>query len=79
MGNRDLPQLNQAEVIKIFIKLGCQELPARRGNGSHRIVRPPNGGRPLTIPAGQVKRALLGQQIRQAGFTIEQFCDVWRS
>lgn len=79
MGNKDLPQLRQADVIKVFIQLGCVELGHKRGNGSHRLVRPPSGGRPLTIPSGQVKRTLLGQQIKQAGFTNEQFVEAWRN
>lgn len=77
MGNRDLPQLTQAEAVKVLCRLGCVKLQ-RRGKGSHVVLRPPANGRSLTIPAGTVKRSLLGQQIKQAGFTNEEFIAVWR-
>jgi predicted RNA binding protein YcfA (HicA-like mRNA interferase family) len=78
VGNRDLPQLSQAEVVKLLCRLGCVELKGR-GKGSHVVLRPPGNGRSLTIPKGTVKRSLLGQQIKQAGLTNEQFIEAWRA
>ena len=52
-----------------FVRLGGRE---RKGKGSHRVVKMPNG-RNLSIPSGIVKVGLLKNTIRNADCTDEEF------
>ena len=64
-----LRSIKQPAAIASFCSLGGVE---RKGKGSHRIVKMPNG-RALSIPAGTLKVGLLLNLIRVAEITVEEF------
>ena len=55
--------------MRAFVAAGGVE---RRGKGSHRVIKMPNG-RVLSLPAGVVKVGLLRSRIKIAGMTEDEF------
>ena len=68
----ELPVVSGKEAIEAFAYFGYEEV---RQKGSH--VRLKCVGRPsITVPLhSQLKRGLLRGLIRDAGLTVEQFCE----
>jgi predicted RNA binding protein YcfA (HicA-like mRNA interferase family) len=65
--------LSQDEVVRALVNAGGIE-ERSRGKGSHRLVRMPDIGRPVVVPA-KIKTGLLGGIIREAGLALEEFLD----
>jgi predicted RNA binding protein YcfA (HicA-like mRNA interferase family) len=63
--------VSQTQAIRALVRAGGVEV-ARRGKGSHRLVKMPNGQR-LTVPDGIIKVGTLGDLIKEAGLTVEEF------
>lgn len=74
MGNADLPICRSDDAIKTLCKHFGWEVAPGRGKGSHTRLKKP-GQRPLTIPQGQLKRALLAGVLKDAGITNQEFLD----
>lgn len=73
-----LPVLSPREVVRAFEKLGFQVQPGRV-KGSHIAVFNPQTRKLLTIPGHrEVKRGTLRGLIREAGLTVQEFCEVLR-
>ena len=47
----------------------------RRGKGSHRVVKMPNG-HIVSLPTGIIKTGLLEAEIKRSELTVEQFIDL---
>jgi predicted RNA binding protein YcfA (HicA-like mRNA interferase family) len=65
--------VRQDAAVRAFIRAGGEEIP-RRGKGSHRVVKMPNGQR-VVLPV-RLKSGLLRDMIKQAGLTVEEFLDL---
>lgn len=65
---RDVPQ---AAAVAAFVRAGGRE---RRGKGSHRVVKMPNG-KNISLPSGLLKAGLLQRAIRLADLTVEEFIE----
>ncbi|MDI6709044.1 MAG: type II toxin-antitoxin system HicA family toxin [Methanobacteriota archaeon] len=71
-----LPVVTGDKVIKAFSKVGWS---VARQRGSHVIMVKENSVVTLSIPVHKnrpVKRGLLRDLIRDAGLTVEQFCEL---
>jgi predicted RNA binding protein YcfA (HicA-like mRNA interferase family) len=55
--------------VRAFVNAGGTE---RKGKGSHRVVKMPNG-KLISLPSGVLKVGLLRHQIKLAGLTEEEF------
>jgi predicted RNA binding protein YcfA (HicA-like mRNA interferase family) len=61
-------------VIRALVRAGGVAVP-RRGKGSHRVVKMPNGRR-ITVPAGRLRVGTLSDIIKESGLTIDEFGDL---
>ena len=78
MGLADLPVANAAAHAKAFCRRGW-EIQPKRGKGSHLILTKPGHPAVISLPGhGPVKRALLMQQLKHAGLTVEEYLKAFR-
>ena len=65
--------VTQDAAVRALVRAGGQEVP-RRGKGSHRTIRMPNGQR-VVLPE-RLKTGLLHDMIKQSDLTTEESLDL---
>ena len=73
MVRKSLKNIRQREAVNAFERLGGVEL-RKRGKGSHRLVRMPNGYT-LTLPSGVLNTWLLRDVLKDANVTEQKFLE----
>jgi predicted RNA binding protein YcfA (HicA-like mRNA interferase family) len=64
--------VRQPRAVAAFVKAGGVE---RRGKGSHRVVKMPNGN-VLAVPAGILKVGLLKHLVKTADLSEDEFAEL---